>query len=298
MGNKKEMNNMSHNKKKDFLSVAVLAVQRAGEFILNNMGNISSSDVDTKQASDFVTQVDRDSEQIIIKTIKDKFPEHCFLAEESIKKVETGEYRWYEPDGSYRWCAPSGTHRWIIDPLDGTTNYIHSYPSFSVSIALEYRGEIITGVIFDPLRKELFTAEKGNGAFLNRAPIKVSAVNELKKSLITTGFPFRKKECIDMYLKLFKNIFNRVSDIRRAGSAALDLAHLASGRCDGFFEIGLSPWDIAAGSLIIKEAGGVVTDFEGGEHYLSTGNIVSGTPAIHKEILKEVQGVFKGIIDR
>jgi myo-inositol-1(or 4)-monophosphatase len=282
------MNNMPHNKKKDFLNTAVLAAERAGEFILNNVGNISPSEVDTKQASDFVTQVDRDSEQIIIKTIKDKFTEHSFLAEESVKKVQTDEYPWYEP---------SGSHRWIIDPLDGTTNYIHGYPSFSVSIALEYRGEIITGVIFDPLRNELFTAEKEKGAFLNRTPIKVSAVTDLKNSLITTGFPFRKKECIDMYLKLFKNIFNGVSDIRRAGSAALDLAHLASGRCDGFFEIGLSPWDIAAGSLIIKEAGGLVTDFGGGEDYLSTGNIVSGTPAIHKEILKEVQGVFKGIID-
>ena len=274
------MNNMSRNKKKDFLNTAVLAAQRAGEFILNNMGKISPSDIDTKQASDFVTQVDRDSEQIIIKTIKDKFTHHSFFAEESGKEIESKNYRW------------------IIDPLDGTTNYIHGYPSFSVSIALEYRGEIITGVIFDPLRNELFTAEKGNGAFLNRTPVKVSAVTELKNSLITTGFPFRKKECIDMYLKLFKNIFNGVSDIRRAGSAALDLAYLASGRCDGFFEIGLSPWDIAAGSLIIKEAGGIVTDFGGGAAYLATGNIVAGIPAIHKEILKEVQGVFKGIIDR
>ncbi|MCK5427733.1 MAG: inositol monophosphatase, partial [Thermodesulfovibrionia bacterium] len=182
--------------------------------------------------------------------------------------------------------------------LDGTTNYIHGYPSFSVSIALEYRGEIITGVIFDPLRNELFTAEKGSGAFLDGTPVQVSAVTDLKQSLITTGFPFRKKEFIDIYLELFKNIFHRVSDIRRAGSAALDLAHLASGRCDGFFEIGLSPWDVAAGSLIIQEAGGVVTDFGGGDDYLLTGNIVSGNTVIHEGILREVKNVFKGIMDR
>lgn len=268
------------NKNNNFLSTAVKAARLAGEFILDNLGRVSKEDVSMKQASDFVTRVDKDSEQIIIKTIKNSFPNHSFLAEESGKESDSEHYRW------------------IIDPLDGTTNYIHEYPMFSVSIALEYKGGIISGVIFDPLRNEIYTAEKGKGVFLNGKPVKVSSVNSLKNSLITTGFPFRKKEMIDMYLKLFRNIFYKVSDIRRAGSAALDLAHLACGRCDGFFELGLSPWDIAAGSLLIKEASGVITDFGGGEDYLLTGNVVAGSPALHKEILEEVKKVFKETIDR
>lgn len=264
----------------EFLSTAVRAAKHAGQFILENLGKISKKDIALKQASDFVTFVDKESEQIIIHTIKEDFPNHYFLAEESIKEVEVGEYRW------------------IIDPLDGTTNYIHQYPVFSVSLALEYKKEIILGVTLDIGRDELFTAEKGRGAFLNGNPIKVSKATTLKDSLITTGFPFRRKELIDVYLKLFKNVFNKVSDLRRAGSAALDLAYLACGRCEGFFEIGLSPWDIAAGAILIKEAGGVITDFGGGPDYLLTGNIVAGTPAVHKEILAEVKSVFKGVIER
>jgi len=268
------------HKLNEFLNIAVKAARLAGGVILRSLGNLSKDDIDIKQASDFVTRVDKDSEEVIIKTIKERFPHHLFLAEESIKESAGEEYRW------------------IIDPLDGTTNYIHGYPMFAVSIALEYKGEIILGVVFDPLRDELFTAERGKGAFLNGHPIKVSPVCELKNSLITTGFPFRKKEFIDIYLRLFKNLFHKVSDLRRTGSAALDLAHLASGRCDGFFEIGLSAWDIAAGSLLIKEAGGIVTDFGGGTDYLSTGNIIAASPAIHKGILKEVTNVFKGVIDK
>ncbi len=263
-----------------FLGTAFRAAMLAGDIILANLGRISKDDIDTKQASDFVTYVDRESERTILSVIREEFPGHCFLAEESVKEAAAGEYRW------------------IIDPLDGTTNFIHGYPAFAVSIALEFRGEIIMGLVFDPLRREVFTAEKGAGAFLNGRPVSVSAVGELKHGLIATGFPFRKKEMIDEYLRLFRNIFHRVSDIRRAGSAALDLAHLACGRCDGFFEIGLSPWDVAAGSILIKEAGGIVTDFGGGGDYLLTGNIVGGTPAVHGEILEEVQGVFRGVIDK
>ena len=214
-----------------------------------------------------------------IDTIKKHFPDHLFLAEESLKE-----------------CG-KGTYRWIIDPLDGTTNYIHGYPVFSISIALEYDGEIVTGAIFDPLRNELFWTEKGAGAYLNCLPVEISKVN-IGESLVTTGFPFRSKEIIDTYMKLFKNVFLKVSDLRRSGSAALDLAYLACGRCDGFFELGLSPWDIAAGSLLIKEAGGIVTDFEGGNDYIWTGNIVAGNPEVHKEILREVKSVFKGILDK
>ncbi len=264
----------------EFIHTAVRAAKHAGQFILENLGKISKKDIALKQASDFVTFVDKESEQIIIHTIKEDFPHHSFLAEESIKETGRGEY-----------C-------WIIDPLDGTTNYIHQYPVFSVSLALEYKKEIILGVTLDIVKNELFTAEKGRGAFLNEKPIRVSEGTTLKDSLITTGFPFRRKELIDAYLNLFKNVFNKVSDLRRAGSAALDLAYLACGRCEGFFEIGLSPWDIAAGAILIKEAGGVITDFGGGPDYLLAGNIVAGTPAIHKEILAEVKSVFKGVIDQ
>ncbi len=266
--------------KNDFLITAVKAARRAGKVILDNFGKISWEDIHLKMASDFVTSVDTKSEQIIIDTIRDAFPHHIFLAEESLKEIDTEKYRW------------------IIDPLDGTTNFIHQYPVFSVSIALENQREIILGVIFDPLRDELFTAEKGRGAYLNDRRIRVSAVQDREESLITTGFPFRRKEFIDPYLKLFRNVFLRVGDLRRAGSAALDLAYLACGRCEGFFEIGLGPWDIAAGEIMIREAGGVVTDFGGGGDYLSTGNIVAGTPLIHEMLLKEAIKAFAGIIDK
>lgn len=266
--------------KREYLGTAFRAAMLAGDFIRNNLGMLSEEDVDIKQASDFVTNIDRESEELVLTTIKKKYPHHHFLAEESIKERETGDYRW------------------IIDPLDGTTNFIHTYPVFSVSIALEYRGEIILGVVYDPLRDEIFTAEKGKGTFMNGKHVKVSAISDLKNCLITTGFPFRRKKYIDDYLKLFKNIFHKVSDIRRAGSAALDLAYLACGRCDGFFEIGLSPWDVAAGSILITEAGGIVSDFGGGSDYLSSGNIVAGIPSLHKAILNEVKDVFAGSIDK
>ncbi|MEN8262904.1 MAG: inositol monophosphatase family protein [Nitrospirota bacterium] len=270
---------MSTNKG-EFLGTAFRAIILSGDFIRKNIGNISNYNINIKQASDFVTDIDRESEQIIIRIIKKDYPYHHFLTEESLKDADTDDYRW------------------IIDPLDGTTNFIHGYPVFSVSIALEYQGEIILGLVYDPLREEIFSAEKGKGAFLNGSPFRVSSVSNLDSSIIATGFPFRKKDMIDDYLKLFKNIFHRVSDIRRGGSAALDLSYVACGRCEGFFEIGLSPWDVAAGSILVKEAGGVFTDFSGNSDHIFTGNIVAGTPALHGEILNEVQGVFKGIIDR
>lgn len=259
------------NKDLEFLETAVRAARLAGEVISSHLGR--AKEIDMKQASDFVTDIDRRSEELIISTIKESFPTHSFLAEESLKEEAIG-------------------YRWIIDPLDGTTNFIHTYPVFSVSIALEHMGEVILGVIYDPMRNELFSAEIGRGASLNGLPVKVSQVARMRDALITTGFPFRGKKIIDDYLRLFKSVFLRVSDLRRAGSAALDLAYLASGRCDGFFEAGLGPWDIAAGALIIREAGGMITDFDGGPGYLSTGNIVAGNPAIHGELLAEVKKVF------
>ncbi len=264
----------------ELLKTAVSAARLAGDIILKNLGHLSNEDVQTKQAFDFVTKVDRWSEAVIMQTIREKFPSHRFLTEETLKQEDTGEYRW------------------IIDPLDGTTNYIHSYPMFSVSIALEYESEIIMGVVFDPLKDELFHAVRGGGAFFNNKKLSVSGVASLDKSLVATGFPFRAKEMIDHYLRAFKEIFLGVSDIRRAGSAAIDLAYVAAGRFEGFFELKLSPWDIAAGALLIEEAGGVVTDFGGGKEYLSTGNIVAGNGYIQPQILKTIRNVFQGVVDR
>jgi len=266
-------------KKRAFLETAVKAARLAGDYLLDNLGKVSKKDITLKQASDFVTRVDKKSEEIILSSIKKDFPDHMFLTEESVHDSDTEHYRW------------------IIDPLDGTTNYIHLYPVFSVSIALQYRREIILGVIYEPLRDELSSAEKGKGAFRNRQRIRVSSSGSFRDCLISTGFPFRNKEMIDPYLKLFKNVFLKVSDLRRAGSAAMDLANLACGRCDAFFEIGLSPWDIAAGAILVNEAGGIITDFNGGHAFLQSGNIVAGNPMTHKKLLREVKNVFRGIIE-
>jgi len=263
----------------DFLKIAVTAARLAGDIILKDLGQLSTADIQTKQAFDFVTRVDRWSEAVIMQTIREKFPHHLFLSEETLKQEGNGDYRW------------------IIDPLDGTTNFIHSYPMFSVSIALEYQNEIILGVVFDPLRDELFHAVKGRGSFLNNSRIFVSDITLAKNCLIATGFPFKKKEMTDLYLDAFRKIFEHVSDIRRAGSAAIDLAYIAAGRVEGFFELNLSPWDIAAGSLLISEAGGIISDFGGGKEYLSTGNVVAGNNKIHAELLKSIRQVFQGIVE-
>ena len=270
---------MNSHQLKDFLPTAVTAARLSGDIILRNLGQLSTADIQTKQAFDFVTRVDRWSEAVIMQMIREKFPHHLFLSEETLQQEANGDYRW------------------IIDPLDGTTNYIHSYPMFSVSIALEYQNEIILGVVFDPLRDELFHAVKSGGSFLNNRRISVSDITLAKKSLIATGFPFKKKEMISLYLDAFSKIFEQVSDIRRAGSAALDFAYIAAGRVEGFFELNLSPWDIAAGSLLIREAGGRITDFAGGEQHLVTGNVVAGNTDIHPEILKIIRQVFQGVIE-
>jgi myo-inositol-1(or 4)-monophosphatase len=274
------MYSMTDDHLTEFLKTAVSAARLAGDIILKNLGHLSTADIQTKQAFDFVTKVDRWSEAVIMQTIREKFPSHTFLAEETLKQEDTDNYRW------------------IIDPLDGTTNYIHGYPMFSVSIALEYKRKIIVGVVFDPLKEELFHAVKGGGAFLNNRQTRVSRIALLERSLIATGFPFRAKEMIELYLTAFRQVFEKVSDLRRAGSAAIDLAYVAAGRFEGFFELKLSPWDIAAGSLLIQEAGGIITDFGGGIDYLSTGNVVAGNTFIQPEILEKVKEVFTGTVEK
>ena len=262
-----------------YIGPATESALKAGALIKSQLGTLSASDIASKQAADFVTRVDKDSEALIIKTISGAYPDHVFLAEESAR--DEGEFRW------------------IIDPLDGTTNFIHSYPMFSVSIALEHRGELVAGVVYDPSRDELFHASKGAGAYCGGSRLSVTSHDGLNPScIIATGFPFKKREHLDRYLQAFKAILLKSGDLRRAGSAALDFANVAAGRLDGFFEIGLGPWDMAAGTVLIREAGGVVSDFSGGDAQLSTGNVVAGGPGVHAALLAEVQAVFSGTIDR
>lgn len=260
---------------KDFLRIALESAKLAGEIIRKRIGNLSDDEIAKKSVSDYVTEVDIQSEKTIIEHIKKHFPAHQIMAEESSNDYKRAEYLW------------------IIDPLDGTTNFIHGFPVFAISLALLYRGELILGVVYDPSRQDLFYAEKGSGAFLNGQRIKVSSITEPALSLIATGFPFRNKQYIDSYIKIFHSLLYSVSDLRRAGAAAIDLAYVACGRVDGFFEFALSPWDVAAGSLLIKEAGGVVSDFEGGDEYLKTGHIIAGNQVIHSFLVKKIKEVVK-----
>lgn len=260
--------------------VAIEAAKLAGRLLVDNLGRITNRDIERKKDFDFVTEVDLESERLIVSCIKEHFPGHSIFSEESALEDINGQYRW------------------IIDPLDGTTNYIHTYPAFAVSIALEYEDEIVLGVVYDPSRDELFYGEKGVGAFLNGNPIHISRISQMNDSLLATGFPFRSKEYLDTYLAAFASLFQQVSGIRRMGSAALDFAYLACGRCDGFWEIGLSPWDIAAGSLLVMEAGGLMTDFSGGDQHIWTGNVVAGNKSIHREVLRVVREIFGHIFER
>lgn len=257
------------------LDEAVRIAVSAGELLKDRLGTLSSGDIERKQKADYVTGVDRESEDFIINAIRESFPDHGIFTEESVKDEARG-----------------GSDRWIIDPLDGTTNFIHGFPAFSVSIALEREGRMVLGVVYDPLRHEIFHAEEGGGAFLNRRAISVSNPKSLDECLVATGFPFKMRHLLAPYLESFRSVFALVSDIRRAGSAALDLAWLAAGRLDAFWECGLMPWDVAAGSLLIKEAGGIITDFSGGPEAVWKGDIVAGTTIAHGPILEAVQKAF------
>lgn len=259
----------------EFLSIAIEAAKEAGDILLKNLGQVRPDEIDSKRLFDFVTHVDLESEEAIIRHINTAYPSHAIWAEETGQKNKASDYLW------------------IIDPLDGTTNYIHGFPCFSISIALKYKNKLILGVIFDPIRNELFYAQKDEGAFLNDKRIQVSDIEDLSKALVATGFPFREKDQLDVYLKSFFSIFKQCSGVRRAGSAALDLAYIGCGRVDGFWEIGLSSWDIAAGVLIVEEAGGVITDFKGRNEYYVTGNIVAGNPHIHRELVSITKQIFK-----
>ncbi|SDI61783.1 myo-inositol-1(or 4)-monophosphatase [Ferrimonas sediminum] len=254
------------------LNIAVRAARAGGKVIAHAFAEQDKIEAEMKGENDFVTNVDRDAEAAIIATIHKSYPHHTVIGEEC---------------GTVR-----GDHdefQWIIDPLDGTTNFVKGIPHFAVSIALQIKGRIEHAVVFDPIRNELFSASRGAGAQLNGYRIRTSAARSLRGTVIETGFPFKARQHTESYMNIFADVFAEVADLRRAGSAALDLAYVAAGRADGFFEIGLKPWDIAAGDLLVKEAGGLVSDFTGGHGYMKSGNIVAGAPKVTAGLLSTMR---------
>lgn len=263
------------------LTIAVRAARAAGQTIIRAYSELDRVEVDAKGINDFVTNVDKEAEAAITYQIRKAYPEHTIVGEES------GENRGKDSD-----------YMWIVDPLDGTNNFVNGIPHFAVSIALQHKGVTQVGVIYDPIRDELFSALRGKGAKLNDFRVRVNKSNDLTNTLIATGFPFKARQHTETYMNIFAEIFTQCADLRRAGSAALDLAYVAAGRMDGFFEIGLKPWDIAAGDLICREAGGTVTDFVGGHNYLATGNIIAGSPKVTTKIVKSMRPLLSDALKR
>ncbi len=258
------------------LTIAVRAARAAGDIIVRNMDRLDRLKVATKQNNDFVSNVDHQSEAAIIATLKQAYPDHSILAEESGVEDQASEYQW------------------IIDPLDGTTNYLHGFPQFAVSIALKHKSRLEVGVVYDPVSQELFSASRGNGATLNGRKIRVSQHKGLKNALLGTGFPYYDQSYLDTYLATMKQLMQKTAGLRRPGSAALDLAWLAAGRIDGFWEFNLKAWDIAAGALIIREAGGIVSDFENRDGYLESGDIIAAAPKVFPEMIRIIQAEVGG----
>ncbi len=261
------------------LETAIEAAKKAGAYLLEHRGSLTSRDITEKQKNDFVTTVDKTSEKMIIEHLLSTFPDHSVLTEES-----GIQHR-------------SGSVEWIVDPLDGTTNFIHNLPAFSLSIAARQDDDIIVGVIYNPVEEELFTARRGGGAFLNGRRIKVSQQIDFNRALLGTGFPHHSKYYLPQYLLSLGEIFYQSAGIRRMGSAAIDLCYTACGRYDGFWEAGLHIWDIAAGSLLIREAGGVVSDFNGKSDFLQNGFIIAGNKEIHRYLTRILSYHFKGAED-
>lgn len=256
------------------LYIAIEAAKEAGKFLKKNLGKVKRIDLKSGQERNLVTEIDKKSEELIVSIIKKHYPNHDILAEESGAKH-----------------GIKSDYRWIIDPLDGTTNFTHGLPIFCVSIGLEKQGDLILGVIYDPNFDELFTAEKGRGAFLNGRRLRVSTTKELKDSLLVTGFPYNITENPDHCVEHFVNFLMSAQAVRRMGSAALDLAYVAAGRYDGFWEVNLNPWDMAAGVLLVKEAGGEITNFKGIEIDIHGKQIVASNRLIHQEMLEVLKKV-------
>ncbi len=252
------------------LNTAVKAARQAGSVINRGTRDLDALTISKKRHNDFVTEIDKAAEAAIIDILHKAYPDHAILAEES---------------GASGAKADS-EFQWIIDPLDGTTNFIHGFPQYCVSIGLRHKGVMTQGVIFDPTRNELFTTTRGAGAYLNDRRIRVSKRLKLADTLVGTGFPFRDMQNLEHYIAMFRDVTKNVAGIRRAGSAALDLAYVACGRLDAFWEIGLAPWDMAAGSLLVQEAGGLIGDLNGEEGYMESGNVVGGNPKIFVQMLQ------------
>src|SRR5690554_1895507 len=254
------------------LNIAVRAARAAGKILVKNFGVEVDLNVQTKSQNDFVTEIDKAAESAIIRAIQKAYPDHSFLAEEGGEVV-----------------GKDSEHQWIIDPLDGTTNYVRGIPHFAVSIAYLHKGVVQVAVVYDPLREELFSASRGQGVQLNGKRLRVTKQRDLNGALLATGFPFKRKDISKEYLAIFADLFEHTADMRRSGSAALDLAYVANGRIDGFWEFSLQPWDIAAGQLLVREAGGIVTDFAGGHDFMRSGNVVAGNPKVVQHLLTKAR---------
>lgn len=257
------------------LNIAINAARQAGDVIIRHMEQVDRLKVTAKSSDEYFSEVDIKAEQTIIRAILKAYPEHGIIAEES---------------GTHN---PDAESLWIIDPLDGTTNYLHGFPFYSISIAHKVKNRIEHAVVYDPIRHECFSASRGRGAQLNDRRIRVSKQNVLASALLGTGFPSRNATLAQRYLPTFEALVSKCAGMRRTGSAALDLAYVACGRLDGFWEFGLRPWDIAAASLIIKEAGGLIGDLQGGEDYMNQGDVVAGNPKVFKSLLQTLMPVVK-----
>ena len=254
------------------LNIAVKAARRAGAVINRASRNLDTLAVREKAANDYVSEVDKEAEQTIIRTLLEAYPKHAILAEESgALNTET-----------------QSDYQWIIDPLDGTTNFIHGFPHYAVAIALSHKNLITQAVIYDPCNNDLFTATRGAGAYLNDTRLRISKRVNLKGALIGTSFPYKEHHHLDAYLAMQRDLMESAGGLRRTGSSALDLAYVAAARLDAVWEMGLAPWDIAAGALLVTEAGGVVTDLQGKEQYLKSGNVVAGNLKILSELLQHL----------
>ena len=250
------------------LNTAIKAARKAGSIITRASHDIDKLNIQSKRQNDFVSEVDHAAEDAIISTLREAYPDHGFLGEESGYKDKDADYLW------------------VIDPLDGTTNFLHGNPQYCVSIGLQHRGQLTQAVVFDPNRNELFTATKGVGAYLNDRRIRVSKTDKIEDALVGTGFPFREIVNVDDYLRMLRNVMKTCSGVRRPGAAALDLAWVACGRLDAFWEMGLSPWDMAAGVLLIREAGGLVGDLAGEDKFLDSGRIVAANGKLFSATLR------------
>jgi myo-inositol-1(or 4)-monophosphatase len=253
------------------LNIAVRAARNAGDIIVRHSHRVDQLTIASKERNDYVSEVDRQAEDEIIAIIRKAYPDHGILAEESGQHGKGDEFLW------------------IIDPLDGTTNFLHGFHQFCVSIALQHKGRLDQAVIYDPMRQELFTASRGGGALLDNRRIRVSKQVGLEGALLGTGFPYKDQQHLDAYLDMFRALIADSAGIRRPGSAALDLAYVAAGRFDGFWEIGLNPWDMAAGILLVREAGGLVGDLAGGHDFMKNGNIVAAAPKLFPAMLREIR---------